>query len=79
MISRRRLPAFLLAAALQPYFPTPQPASPPEVMDDAQFQLLAAIILDVHTQSLFNHESRLRRLEWLTPGIDLYQEEEGDV
>lgn len=60
--------------------PSPQPQSPIEAdLPDEQFKLMTAVILDVLIQAQSHHEKRLRRLEWLSPGPDLYTNKKGNT
>jgi hypothetical protein len=48
-------------------------------LSEADFQLYTVVLLDVLLQSNANLWEEVRRLQWLTPGLDLYRDEEGDV
>jgi hypothetical protein len=48
-------------------------------LSDADFQLYTVVLLDVLLQSNAHLWEEVRRLQWLSPGLDVYRDEEGDV
>jgi hypothetical protein len=87
MISRRKFLASLLHSRPQPaneadWVQALRQVEPPATtvpLSEEEFRHLASVLLSVHTNGLLNLNNRMRRVEWLVPGVDLYVDEEGDV
>jgi hypothetical protein len=86
MISRRKFLASLLHSRPQPaneaeWVQVLRQVEPPATvpLSEEEFRHLASVLLSVHTNGLLNLNNRMRRVEWLVPGVDLYRDEEGDV
>jgi hypothetical protein len=90
MMGRRKFlgmpAAVLLAPIVQPDEPSTSVtelvaalAAPTRELSDSEFRLYASLLFDILLQSNFNLWEEVRRLQWLSPGPDLYTNEEGDT